>query len=242
MNLNPFLSGDKTFHAQIQITFRAAYFQTCSSWLFFAASLIAVTDNKSHLTLTQFPRNASELNKQQLPRCGYLSQQCATRDSELESFLLFLFFARGVINFHRQTNTFCSTDETENFCVLFNHTAFVLRRVDDQTQHWTNTRETVLARKKTENWLSIDLCELFRTSFHPGLCIDTRFVVLVLFVHAVMYLPFSPFYEFRFASECHSVFIRSSALVAWANSRWSVDSWKYFSCHCLHCLKNCRVV
>lgn len=69
-------------------------------------------------------------------------------------------------------------------------------------------------KKKTENWLSIDLCELFRTSFHPGLCIDTRFVVLVLFVHAVMYLPFSPFYEFRFASECHSVFIRSSALVA----------------------------
>lgn len=121
MNLNPFISGEtKSFTRKFKSLSLLREFQTCFHDYFSLQPLI--TKATLDLTLTRFQRNVAELNKQQLPRshacCGYLSQQCATRDSSSNLFLLFIFFARCVINFHRQTNTFCSADETENSFVF----------------------------------------------------------------------------------------------------------------------------
>ena len=127
-----------------------------------------------------------------------------------ESFFLFLlFFARCVINFHRQTNTFCSADETENFFVFFFTTQSVASSsYSDVSTIRPSTKpileKNVLAKNKTENWLSIDICKLFsQASFRPGLCFHKRLRRVSVVRTRFMYRSSLPSTIFFY--ECHSV-------------------------------------
>lgn len=89
----------------------------------------------------------------------------------------------------------------------------------------TNTRENVLAKKTKPRTGYPPTSVSFSSELSSRFCVFTRATFVLVPLHTrFMYLPFSPFYDFRSTSA-----IRSSALAALTISRWSVD----FSCHSL---------
>lgn len=141
-----------------------------SSKRFSAASLIAVTDNKSHLTLTRLRQNASELSKQQLPH--YLARSlrlfiptmCNTR-LRFKYIFCYFYFSRDVwsTSIGKQTHSARQTEQK----------TFVFSSPHSCVAFWYSGVSTIRASTKpileklfwrtneTENWLTKDIYELF---------------------------------------------------------------------------------